>query len=266
VKDLSGATALLTGASSGLGPHIARRLHRDGVRFILSARREEELKKLAAELDGARVIVADLSRRGGAEELAEEAGEVDLLIANAGVPASGRLVGFAPEREIDTALVVNLRSAIMLARLLLPGMLARGRGHLVFMSSLAGKVAQANSSLYAATKFGLRGFGLALHEELKGTGVGASVICPTYVRESGMWAEAGLKAPAAAGEVSPVQVAEAVQRAIREDLAEVDVAPLRARVGVRLAAAAPRLARAVTRRSGAAEFSEEAVDRQKHKR
>ncbi len=91
LNDLRGKTVLLTGASTGLGPHIARRLHREGARFVISARNEAALKQLAGELGDARVVVADLSKRGEAERLAAEAGHVDVLVSNAGVPASGQL-------------------------------------------------------------------------------------------------------------------------------------------------------------------------------
>src|ERR671932_1570792 len=94
MRRLEGKTALVTGASSGLGPVIARRLHREGVRPVLSARRRPELEALARELVGSRVLPADLAQRGEPERLAAEAGEVDLLVANAGLPASGRLVTF----------------------------------------------------------------------------------------------------------------------------------------------------------------------------
>jgi short-subunit dehydrogenase len=103
MRDLHGRTVLLTGASSGIGPYIARRLAEEGARFILSARNEKALKGLAKELGGARVIQADLSRRGEPERLTEEAGDVDVLVANAGVPAAGTLDSFALE-EIDRAI------------------------------------------------------------------------------------------------------------------------------------------------------------------
>src|SRR3954470_10746891 len=118
--DLRGKTVLLTGASTGLGPHIARRLRRAGAKLVLSARNEEALNKLAADLGDSRVVVADLSRAGEAERLGTEAGDVDILIANAGVPATGRLVTFTLE-EVDRALAVNLRSALVLSHALLPG-------------------------------------------------------------------------------------------------------------------------------------------------
>src|SRR5258706_14082544 len=88
--DLRGKTVLLTGASTGLGPHIARRLHKAGAHFVLSARSEAALTSLAEELGDSRVVVADLSRLGEAERLAKAAGDVDILVANAGGPASGR--------------------------------------------------------------------------------------------------------------------------------------------------------------------------------
>src|SRR5438105_11744179 len=213
MRDLVGRTALLTGASSGLGPIIARRLHREGVRFVLSARRESELQKLAAELGGSRVVVADLARRGEAERLVAEAGAVDILIANAGVPVSGRLTDLEVS-HIDRGLEVNLRSAIVLTRLLLPAMLERGSGHVVLMASMAGQMPARRNSIYNATKFGLRGFGHAVRAELRGTKVGVSLVSPSFVSEAGMWAEGGEHSPF---EVSPGQVAEAVLSAIRDD-------------------------------------------------
>lgn len=260
MRELDGRTALLTGASSGLGPIIARRLHRQGVRFVLSARRESELQRLADELVGSRVVVADLARRGEAERLAAAAGPVDILIANAGVPVSGRLTDLEVT-HIDRGLDVNLRAAIVLTRLLLPGMLERGSGHVVLMASLAGQIPGLRNSVYNATKFGLRGFGHALRLELRGTGVGASLISPSYVSDAGMWAESGQHSRF---EVSPARVAEAVAHAIQEDKPEVTVAPLMGRVGGRFALIAPSVFLRVAGRT--AEIPQEAVDQHRSKR
>lgn len=235
MRELNGRSALLTGASSGLGPIIARRLHRQGVRFVLSARRESELQKLAEELGDSRVIVADLAVRGEAERLAAEAGPVDILIANAGVPVNGGLSDLEVS-AIDRGLEVNLRAAIVLTRLLLPAMLERRTGHVVLIASLAGQIPGPRNSVYNATKFGLRGFAHALRVELRGTGVSASVISPSFVSEAGMWAESGQHSPF---EVPPSRVAEAVLRAIQDDKAEVTVAPLMGRIGGRFALVAP---------------------------
>jgi short-subunit dehydrogenase len=262
MRNLQGATALLTGASSGLGPVIARRLHGQGVRLVLSARRLPELEALARELVGSRVVTADLSRPGEAERLAAEAGSVDLLVANAGVPASGPLLDFEVA-EVDRALQVNLRAPMVLARLLAPAMVERRRGHIVLLASIAGMVTGPKVSVYAATKFGLRGFGHGLREELREAGVGVSLVSPTFVTEAGMWAETGRRT--AIPEVTPEQVAGAVLRAVREDRPEVTVAPLRLRLAARLPMAFPGLLHGrVARRVG--DFPDEAVDSQRGKR
>jgi uncharacterized protein len=262
---VGGKTVLLTGASTGLGPHIARRLKREGARFVLSARNEEALKKLAQELGDARVVVADLSHAGEPERVAHEAGDVDVLVSNAGIPATGRLETFSIE-ELDRALDVNLRAGMVLARLLAPPMVAKGSGHLVFMSSIAAHAVVAGETVYHATKFAIRGFGLALREELWGTGVGVSVVCPTFVSEAGMWAETGLKPDPIAGEVTPAQVAEAVRTAIVEDRGEIDVMPLALKASLKVQALAPRLFTAVARARGATQPNEEQDRLQRNKR
>jgi len=257
--DVRGKTVLLTGASTGLGPHIARRLHREGATFILSARNQVALEKLAGELGDSRVIAADLSRPGEPERLADEAGPVDVLLSNAGIPATGRLATFRID-QVDRAIAVNLRAGIVLATKLLPGMLERKSGHMVFMSSIAGKLPAGGESMYNATKFGIRGFGLALREELWGTGVGVSVISPTFVSEAGMWAVTGLKAHPIAGEVSPAQVADAVWRAISRNRREIDVVPIQLRTVLKLQALTPGVFATMARWMGATR-SNEALDR-----
>lgn len=265
MQDIRGKTVLLTGASTGLGPYIARRLHQAGARFVLSARNEEALQTLAKEIGESRVIVADLSRSGEPERLASEAGEVDVLVSNAGIPATGRLAGMAIE-NIDRAIAVNLRAGMVLAHALAPAMVERKGGHIVFMSSVAGKVPAAGSSVYNATKFGIRGFGLALREELWGTGVGVSVVCPTFVNEAGMWAETGLKANPMAGEVSPAQVAEAVWNAIVKNRGDVDVVPIQLKASLKFMAVAPGLFGTIARSTGATRADDEIGERQRDKR
>jgi short-subunit dehydrogenase len=238
MRELAGRTALVTGASSGLGPVIVRRLAQEGMRFVLSARRLTELETLAATLGSARVVAADLSLPGEVERLAAEAGPIDVLVANAGLPANGQLVDLEVV-HIDRALAVNLRSVIVLTRLLLPGMLERRSGHVVLMGSLAGRIPTAGSSLYNATKFAVRGFSHALRSELRGTGVSVSLISPTLIAEVGMWAETQQRAPIRT--VNPASVAEACVRAIRRDIAEVTVAPIEQRLGSRLLVAFPEL-------------------------
>lgn len=232
---------------------------------MLSARNQAALDKLATELGESRVVVADLSRAGEPERLAHEAGAVDILVSNAGVPASGRLASFALE-EIDRAIAVNLRAGIVLAHELAPAMVERKRGHIVFMASVAGKVPAAGVSIYNATKFAIRGFGLALREELMGTGVGVSTISPTFVSGAGMWAETGLKANPIAGEVAPEQVADAVFEAIMKNKAEIDVVNLPLRASLKVLGVAPGVFMSVARLSGASGNLDELSKRQKTKR
>ena len=261
IEKLDGKEVLLTGAATGIGPHIARLLAGSGARLVLSGRNRPALDALAEELAGSRIVVADLNQREEIERLAEEAGPVDVLVSNAGLPASGRLTGFSLE-EIDNALRVNLRAGIMLARLLLPAMVERRAGQLVFMASMAAHVPGPKTSVYNATKFGIRGFALALRMELHGTGVGVSLVSPTYVSEAGMWAETGLKA--AAGEVSPAQVAAAVLKAILQNRREIQVAPAAVVAGARLATLLPGVAERVSRRAAA--HPDPAVEKQRRKR
>jgi short-subunit dehydrogenase len=223
------------------------------------------LQRLAEEISESRVVVADLSKVGEAERLATEAGEVDVLVSNAGVPISGRLAELQVD-EIDRAIAVNLRAGIVLAHALAPAMVRRQRGHIVFMSSIAGKIPAAGSSVYNATKFGIRGFGLAIREELWGTGVGVSVVFPTFVSEAGMWAETGLKPHPIAGEVSPTQVADAVWGAIVKNRGDVDVVPVQLKAALKMMAVAPAFFATTARAMGATRPNDELGERQKHKR
>ncbi len=228
--ELAGRKALLTGATGGLGIAIARALAERGAALSLSARKREALEALAAELpgEGHTVLPADLAEPGEAERLAAEAGEVDVLVANAGLPGAGRMEDFTPE-QVQRALRVNLEAPMLMARALYPAMLERGSGHLVFVASLAGKSPAPRSSIYNATKFGLRGFALALRTDLGPQGIGVSLVSPGFIREAGMFAESGAKSPPGLGTSSPEEVAKATVRAIEADKVEVAVAPARQR-------------------------------------
>ncbi len=238
--DLSGRRTLLTGATGGLGRAIATALAGRGAKLTLSARNAEALTELATELpgDGHRIAPADLADPGAAERLAEEAGQIDVLVANAGLPGAGLLSDFTAE-QVARALRVNLEAPMLLARALYPSMVERGSGHLLFVASLAGKAASPRSSIYNATKFGLRGFALGLRPDLAAHGVGVSLVSPGFIREAGMFADAGAKPPPAMGTASPAQVGAAVVKAIESDRVEIAVAPIQQRVGAHLALISP---------------------------
>jgi short-subunit dehydrogenase len=264
--DLGGKTVLLTGATGGLGRAIATALANRGATVVLSSRKAEELASLADSLagDGHRTIVADLAEEGAALRLLEEAGVVDVLVANAGLPASGSLDGFSQD-EIGRALRVNLECPVRLARELAPALRDRGEGHLVFVSSISGQASTPRASLYAATKFGLRGFALCLREDYRGTGVGVSVISPGAVRDAGMFADSGAAEHPLLGAATPDQVSDAVVTAIERNRGEITVAPLRQRVLGKLGMVAPELAGRVAGRR-AAEVADEIARGQVDKR
>jgi len=234
MRDLARRTAIITGASRGIGPHIARALAAEKMNLVLAARSREGLERVAGELreGGTKAIVVptDVTDRSALEALVsaarEEFGTVDVLVNNAGV-----LTIFPYHRmgieDVERAVRVNLISAMILARLVLPGMLERGCGHIVNMSSIAGIWGPPFDEVYGATKAGLIGFTQSLRAEYHGTGVSASVICPGYVEEAGMYHDSqeasGITAPALAGRTTPGAVAKAVVKAIKKDRPQVIV-------------------------------------------
>jgi short-subunit dehydrogenase len=262
---VAGRTVLVTGATGGIGHAIARRLHAAGAKLILTGRRSDVLAPLAAEVGNARALGIDLADPAQVRQLIDDAGDADVLVANAALPASGHLHTFSDE-EIDRALAVNLRAPIVLARAMTERMVGRGEGHVVLMNSQSGRVATVGQSMYSATKFGLRGFGLGLRGDLHGTGVSVSLIFPGFISDAGMFADAGVKLPFYAGTNTPDDVAAAVLRAIERDKAEIDVVPLGMRVGATVARVAPHLSAKITRRLGAEGLADQFAAGQQDKR
>ncbi|MFD9453419.1 SDR family NAD(P)-dependent oxidoreductase [Streptomyces sp. NPDC059985] len=245
--DISGSNVLLTGATGGIGSDLAVRLAAQGARLTLTGRREEALKA-TADACGARTVVADLALRSDVVRLAGTCAGTDILVANAALPASGDLLDYT-EEQLDRALDVNLRAPVLLSRLLAEHMVARGRGHIVLVGSISGKAATRSTSLYNATKFGLRGFALALRQELRGTGVGVSLVQPGFVRDAGMFADTGATPPSGIRTVTPRQVTDGVVRAVRRDRCEVNVAPLELRLLSAIAGQFPGFAERVQART-----------------
>ena len=260
---LSG-TVLVTGATGGIGQAIARAFAARGATLILSGRRVDVLEPLASEVGG-RAIACDLAGREALERLVGEAGEIDVLVANAALPATGSFPELTQD-QIDRMLEINLRAPIALAHEFAAGMVARRSGHIVFISSLAGKVASPASSIYSATKFGLRGFALGLREDLRPHGVGVSVVLPGFIRDAGMFADAGVELPRGVGTRTPEEVADGVIRAVERNRAEVEVAPLGLRVGAAFGALAPELAATASRRMGGERVASDLAAGQRDKR
>ena len=262
---LVSGTVLVTGATGGIGQAIARAFANRGADLILTGRRAEVLERLAGDFGG-RAIACDLAERAEVERLMSETSALDVLVANAALPASGVLTELRQE-QIDRMLEVNLRAPIALARSLAPGMIERRHGHMVFVSSLAGKAASPASSIYSAAKFGLRGFALGLREDLRPHGVGVSVVLPGFISEAGMFADAGdIKLPPGIRTRTPDQVGAAVIGAIERNRAEVQVAPLSLRLGATFAGLAPQLAATGSRLMGSDRIAAELAAGQRDKR
>jgi short-subunit dehydrogenase len=262
--DLRGRTVLLTGATGGLGQAIARELARRGSSLIVTGRRADVLEPLAAELGG-RAVACDLGDPADVDRLLEVAGDVDVLVANAGLPGSGHISSFSVE-EIDSAIAVNLRAPMVLAARLSEPMVARGSGHLLFVSSLSGRAASGGGSVYAATKFGLRGFAHGLREDLRDSGVGVSVVLPGFIRDGGMFHDSGTELPRFVGTRTPKDVATAVANAIERDRAEVGVAPLGLRAGAAFGGLLPEVSARIQRRLGANKIAQDMAHGQRDKR
>ena len=241
--DLSGRTVLLTGATGGLGRAIAQALAERGAKLILSARNGEDLDHLAGELPetGHVGIVADLAQAGAGTKLIADAGEFDVLVANAGVRGAGALTDYSDE-EIERAIRINLDAPVRMARAAIERMRERGSGHLVFIASLAAKAAPPRGSLYNATKAGLRGFAIGLRGDLAPDGIGVSLVSPGFVRDAGMFANSGSKPPPGLGTTTPERVAAAVVRAVESNKLEISVAPIQQRFASHLALATPGFA------------------------
>ncbi|MES2488738.1 MAG: SDR family NAD(P)-dependent oxidoreductase [Pseudomonadota bacterium] len=251
---INGKRVLLTGAAGGLGRAIARGLHARGAKLVLSGRNAVALQALANEL-AAQVITCDLADAADITRMVAAAGDIDVLVANAGIAGTAPITDFSTA-EVDQLLDVNLRAPILLSQALIASMKQRGGGHLVFVSSMAGKGASPFSGLYSASKFGLRGFTQCLRMDLRSSNIGVSTIFPGMIRDAGMFADAGVPPPPGVGTNTSAEVAQAVVRAIERNLGEVAVAPLMMRIASVLAALAPEASAAMVRAAGAEKFAE----------
>ncbi|MGI8759821.1 MAG: SDR family NAD(P)-dependent oxidoreductase [Jatrophihabitantaceae bacterium] len=185
---LADASALVTGSSRGIGAAVARALAARGARVVLHGRDGDRLRALAAELDAVAHTV-DLLDPSGPATLAAHAGPVDILVHSAGVGWRGSLRQMSG-KDVDRLLTVNLRAPLELTRALLPAMVEAGRGHVAFVTSIAGLSGVAHEAVYSAAKGGLAIFADALAAELAGTGVTVSSIAPGAV-DTDFWTTRG---------------------------------------------------------------------------
>ncbi len=252
--EIAGATALVTGASSGIGAALARDLVAAGARVALVARRADLLEALAASLPGGTAAAFRCDVRDPAAvaatvgAVAERFGPVDLLVNNAGV---GRYLSFLDTPPADVAEVfdTNLHAALHFTRAVLPGMLARRRGHVVNVASIAGRIGSRNHTIYCASKFALAGFSESLVYELEGTGVGVTLVNPGIIDTPFFdhASFASFPAQARARAIPPERVAAAIVRGVRRNATEVTI-PSSYVIGTVLKTAAPNFFRRLMRR------------------
>jgi short-subunit dehydrogenase len=253
---------LITGASRGIGRHIALALAGRGVNLVLAARSQDGLDAVADEVRAATgvtvsTLTVDLGDREQAAGLVARAeaavGRVDILVNNAGLEAAYR-PDEVPLEELGAMTDVNLLAPMVLVRTVLPGMVERGRGHVVNVASVAGILALAYQEPYNATKFGLIGFtrALRLTAQDQEWGVSASAVCPGFMSGEGMYAdmqsEFGVTAPKVAAAMPVELVGAAVVKAIEKDIPEVTIMRGAPRVMVVASTIAPRLFERIVRR------------------
>jgi short-subunit dehydrogenase len=263
MRELIGRTAIITGASGGLGSHIAEALADQKMNLVLAGLAGTPLDQLAKKLSGttsAIAVLTDVTDRNSLEHLVRTTMEafdgLDLLVNNAGVEMISRYHMLALD-DIEHNINVNLTGAMLLTRLVLPGMLSRKCGHIINISSLSAKAGPPFAEPYAATKAGLIAFTESLRAEYQHTGVSASVICPGFVT-AGIYQrivdETGLCAPRLLGTSSAHLVAQAVVKAVKEDIPEIIINPGPTRLLTTLAELSPSLAERIMKRIGAVDW------------
>lgn len=184
--DLTGKTALVTGATGGIGAEIAKTLHAQGAHVVLSGTREAVLNELAATLGG-RVSVAAANLSDGAAvdgliEAAETAAgtPLDVLVANAGITKDGLLMRMKDE-DWETVIKVNLESYFRLSRAAMRGMMKRRHGRIIGITSVVGVVGNPGQANYAASKAGMIGFSKALAQEVATRGITVNCVAPGFI-------------------------------------------------------------------------------------
>jgi 3-oxoacyl-[acyl-carrier protein] reductase len=231
---LTGETALVTGASRGIGRATARQLGRLGASVAICARNRAELERTAAALHDEGIstlpIVADVTRTADVQRLVEqtcrELGEIGILVNNAGIGIFGPFHERS-ESEWDAVLGTNLKAVFLISRAVTPGMVRLGRGHIINISSLASKSAFSGGAIYCASKWGLMGLTGCMAEELRTHGIRVSIICPGSVATE--FSPHSGRNPATL--LQPDDVAHAVAMVVTQSaqsfISEVDVRPLR---------------------------------------
>jgi hypothetical protein len=264
--DVARRSVVITGGAGGLGSAIAAALQRRGARLLLVDVAAAPLRAVGERL-GVETLVADVAEPGDRERIAATCGALgmapDILVNNAGVERASEFVRLEPV-EIRHALDVNLVGAMLLTHTLLPAMQRRRAGHVITIASMAAIKGVPFNAVYNTAKAGLVAFSLSLSKELEGSGVHATVICPTAVRDVGMWARASDRLTANrmvdSSTVAPDTVVAAVLRAIARHPRRVLVGSPLVRAGALLSALSPGVDRATDRLSHIDSVYRERID------
>jgi len=272
-------TALVTGASHGIGPLIARELAQSGLNLVLAARSRSELDQVADDLraTGVQVLavptdVTDPEARSAFVTIAEQTfGAVDVLVNNAGGDLQRKFDHYTAG-DVEAQLALNLTGPIDLTRLVLPGMLERRRGHIVNISSLGGSIGFPYTEVYSAAKDGLIAFTRVFRTDYRKTGVSSSVVILGSIGEVGTsvrtMEETGLRLSAMdkASLSSPKAVARAVVKSIRRDKAEIVIMPGPGRIMRALLILFPGMGRRMVQMTGGTRLVDQIVEfREQHR-
>jgi NADP-dependent 3-hydroxy acid dehydrogenase YdfG len=224
VKSLDECSAVVTGASRGIGARISSALGEQGVRVVLIARTEKRLKEQAAGIPGSIAVTADVTdpksvERATARIISELKGAPDILVNNAGIFSIAPIEETSVE-QFSQLLNTNLVAPFLFVRAFLAEMKKRGRGHIVTIGSIADRTIFGGNAAYSAAKFGLRAVHEVLRTELRGTGVRASLISPAST-DTDIWndvtlSDPGEKPPAKRPMLQPDDVARAVMYALTQ--------------------------------------------------
>jgi 3-oxoacyl-[acyl-carrier protein] reductase len=183
--DLTGKTALITGATGGIGQAIAMQMREQGAKLILSGTKENVLNQMVKDLgDDVKAVVANLQDKDSILSMAKDAeschGKIDILVNNAGITIDGLLMRMKDE-DWDTVINVNLTACMRLTRQVLRGMLKRRYGRIIFISSIVGYTGNAGQSNYSASKSGLIGLSKSLAAEVASRGITCNLVAPGFI-------------------------------------------------------------------------------------